>query len=71
MAAPKLYLLTNDDEINTLLEKLERVFDTGAVSLLQVRRKSTLKLYDLATVYREAELIVSLANDYEDRKSVV
>ena len=65
MAAPKLYLLTNDDEINTLLEKLERVFDTGAVSLLQVRRKSTLKLYDLATVYREAELIVSLANDYD------
>ncbi len=39
MAAPKLYLLTNDDEVNTLLEKLERVFDTGAVSLLQVRRK--------------------------------
>ena len=41
------------------------MFDTGAVSLLQVRRKSTLKLYDLATVYREAEMIVSLANDYD------
>lgn len=64
MAAPKLYLLTNDDEIGTLLDKLERVFDTGAISLLQVRRKSTLKLYDLATVYRETEIIVSLANDY-------
>ena len=62
---PKLYLLTNDDELTTLLDKLERVFDTGAVSLLQVRRKSTLKLYDLATVYREAEMIVSLANDYD------
>ncbi|WP_049235995.1 thiamine phosphate synthase [Moraxella canis] len=62
--APKLYLLTNDDELSTLLDKLERVFDTGTVSLLQVRRKSTLKLYDLATVYREAEMIVSLASDY-------
>ncbi|OOS06363.1 thiamine-phosphate diphosphorylase [Moraxella cuniculi DSM 21768] len=63
--APKLYLLTNDDELTTLLDKLQRVFDTGAVSLLQIRRKSTLKLYDLATVYREAEMIVSLANDYD------
>ncbi|MFB6349622.1 thiamine phosphate synthase [Moraxella marmotae] len=62
--APKLYLLTNDDEISTLLDKLERAFDTGAVSLLQIRRKSTLKLYDLATVYKEAEMIVSLASDY-------
>lgn len=63
--APKLYLLTNDDEISTLLDKLERAFDTGAVSLLQIRRKVTLKQFDLATVYKEAELLVSLANDYD------
>ncbi|MDO4894417.1 MULTISPECIES: thiamine phosphate synthase [Moraxella] len=63
--APKLYLLTNDDEIDTLLDKLQRAFETGAVSLLQIRRKATLKQYDLATVYREAELIISLANDYD------
>ncbi len=62
--SPKLYLLTNDDEIRTLIDKLERVFDTGAVDLLQIRRKNTLKLYDLATIYQEAELLVSLANDY-------
>lgn len=62
---PKLYLLTNDDDITTLIEKLERVLATGVVSLLQIRRKATLKQYDLATVYKEAELIVSLANDYD------
>ncbi|WP_294033055.1 thiamine phosphate synthase [uncultured Moraxella sp.] len=62
---PKLYLLTNDDDIATLIDKLERVLATGVVSLLQIRRKATLKQYDLATVYKEAELIVSLANDYD------
>lgn len=62
--SPKLYLLTNDDEIHTLLDKLERAFDTGVISLLQIRRKATLKQYDLATVYQEAELLVSLASDY-------
>lgn len=62
---PKLYLLTNDDEISTLLDKLERALDTGAVSLLQIRRKATLKQYDLATVYQEAELLVSLADRYD------
>lgn len=63
--APKLYLLTNDDDIHTLLDKLERVLSTGVVSLLQIRRKATLKQFDLATVYKEAELIVSLTNDYD------
>lgn len=62
---PKLYLLTNDDDIATLIDKLERVLATGVVSMLQIRRKATLKQYDLATVYKEAELIVSLANDYD------
>lgn len=65
MQPPKLYLLTNDDEISTLLDKLERAFDTGAISLLQIRRKATLHQFDLATVYREAELLVSLANEYQ------
>lgn len=62
--APKLYLLTNDDEISTLLDKLERAFDTGVVSLLQIRRKSTFQQYDLITLYQETELLVSLADKY-------
>ncbi|MDO4896418.1 MAG: thiamine phosphate synthase [Moraxella sp.] len=61
---PKLYLLTNDDPIQTLLDKLERAFDTGAVSLLQVRRKNTLLQFDLISLYQEAELLVSLADRY-------
>lgn len=64
MTPPKLYLLTNDDEISTLIDKLERALDTGVISLLQIRRKATLQQFDLATVYREAELLVSLASDY-------
>lgn len=62
---PKLYLLTNDDEIETLLDKLERAFDTGMISLLQIRRKNTLQQYDLMTLYQETELIVSLASRYD------
>ncbi|MFA9485362.1 MULTISPECIES: thiamine phosphate synthase [unclassified Moraxella] len=62
---PKLYLLTNDDEISTLLDKLERALDTGVISLLQIRRKTTLRQYDLATVYQETELLVSLADKYD------
>lgn len=65
MSSPKLYLLTNDDEITTLIDKLERALDTGVVSLLQIRRKATLKQYDLATVYQEAELLVNLADKYD------
>ncbi|MDO4699947.1 MAG: thiamine phosphate synthase [Moraxella sp.] len=61
---PKLYLLTNDDVIDTLLDKLERALDTGAVSLLQIRRKSTFLQYDLVTLYQETELLVSLADKY-------
>ncbi len=61
---PKLYLLTNDDPVGTLLDKLERAFDTGAIDLLQVRRKHTLQQFNLATLYQETELIVALANEY-------
>lgn len=61
---PKLYLLTNDDPIDTLLDKLECAFETGAVSLLQIRRKNT-QLQDLASLYQEAELLISLADRYD------
>ena len=63
-SSPKLYLLTNDDPIDTLLDKLERAFDTGVISLLQVRRKNTLQQFDLVTLYQEAELLVDLASRY-------
>lgn len=62
---PKLYLLTNDDEIETLLDKLECALDTGVISLLQIRRKNTLQQYDLITLYQETEQIVSLASRYD------
>lgn len=61
---PKLYLLTNDDPIQTLMDKLERVFDTGVISLLQIRRKNTSLKFDLMSLYQEAELLVSLADRY-------
>lgn len=64
LTAPKLYLLTNDDPIETLLDKLARALDTGAVDLLQVRRKRTLQQFDLVTLYQETELIVALASEY-------
>ena len=63
-SSPKLYLLTNDDPIDTLLDKLERAFDTGVISLLQVRRKNTLQQFDLVTLYQEAELLVELASHF-------
>ncbi len=63
-SSPKLYLLTNDDPIDTLLDKLERAFDTGVISLLQVRRKNTLQQFDLVTLYQETELLVDLASRY-------
>lgn len=37
--APKLYLLTNDDEFALLYAKLEAALATGLVALLQIRRK--------------------------------
>lgn len=61
---PKLYLLTNDDPIGLLLEKLERAFDTGAIDVLQIRRKNAVLQSDLVSLYQEAELLVSLADEY-------
>lgn len=65
MIAPKLYLLTSDDDIQTLSDKLERVFDTGVVSLLQIRRRHTVHAFDLITLYRETEILISLADKYD------
>lgn len=64
MPAPKLYLLTSDDDIHTLSDKLERVFDVGVVSLLQIRRRHTAHVFDLITLYQETEILISLADKY-------
>lgn len=63
--APKLYLLTNDDEFAVLYAKLEAAFAIGLIALLQIRRKKTLQLPDGATkLYDEALQIVRLAKTY-------
>ncbi len=65
-ALPKLYLLTNDDEFELLMAKLEVALATGAIKLLQIRRKKVLALVDgAAQLYREAQQIVALANKYQ------
>ena len=64
--APKLYLLTNDDEFAVLHAKLEAAFATGLIALLQIRRKKTLQLPDgAAKLYDEALQIVRLAKNYD------
>ncbi|MDO5050428.1 MAG: thiamine phosphate synthase [Moraxella equi] len=65
MTAPKLYLLTSDEDIHTLSDKLERAFDTGVVSLLQIRRQQTAHVFDLITLYQETEILISLADKYD------
>ena len=63
--APKLYLLTNDDEFALLYRKLETAFATGFIALLQIRRKQTLTLSNGASkLYDEALQIVRLAKTY-------
>lgn len=63
--APKLYLLTNDDEFVVLYAKLEAALATGLVALLQIRRKKTLQSANgKAELYEEARQIVSLARAY-------
>lgn len=64
MPAPKLYLLTNNENIHTLSDKLERAFDTGVISLLQIRRHQTVRVFDLITLYQETEILISLADKY-------
>lgn len=66
--APKLYLLTNDDEFAILYRKLDAALATGLIGLLQVRRKKTLQLVDGASkLYEEACQIVQLAKTYRVR----
>ena len=60
--APKLYLLTNDDDFAVLYQKLDRALASGLVALLQIRRKKTLSLPNGAsTLFKEAEEIIKLA----------
>ena len=64
--APKLYLLTNDDEFAVLYAKLEAALATGLVALLQIRRKKTLQSVNgKAKLYEEAQQIVSLAKAHD------
>mgnify|MGYP007125779804 CR=1 FL=1 len=60
--APRLYLLTNDDEFAVLYAKLEAALATGLVALLQIRRKKTLQsVNSKEKLYEEAQQIVYLA----------
>ena len=63
--APKLYLLTNDDEFTVLYAKLEAALATGLIRLLQIRRKKTLQSANgAAELYNEAAQIVRLAKSH-------
>ena len=65
LTAPKLYLLTNDDDFAVLYQKLDRALASGLVALLQIRRKKTLSLPNGAsTLFKEAEEITKLAKMY-------
>lgn len=64
--APKLYLLTNDDEFAVLYAKLEAALATGFIGLLQIRRKKILQLADgELKLHDEAQHIVCLAKTYK------
>ncbi len=63
--APKLYLLTNDDEFAVLYAKLEVALATGLIGLLQIRRKQVLAMADgQQRLYNEAQKIIELATTY-------
>lgn len=63
--APKLYLLTNDDNFDLLYRKLEIALATGLIALLQIRRKHVLAMPNgQATLYSEVVKIVALAKEY-------
>ncbi|MGB2786418.1 thiamine phosphate synthase [Psychrobacter sp.] len=65
ISAPKLYLLTNDDEFALLYRKLEAALATGFIALLQIRRKQILALPDgESRLYEEVRQIVELAKAY-------
>ena len=63
---PKLYLLTNDDSISSLLAKLKAAFATGLIAVVQIRRKQVLAQPNGAQqLYDEALKIVALAQQYK------
>ena len=63
---PRLYLLTNDDELELLLAKLKAAFATGLIGLIQIRRKQVLaKPHGSEQLYNEALQIVALAQEYQ------
>lgn len=57
---PKLYLLTNEDPLPLLLDKLTRALASGAVDVLQIRRK-----HAIADIRSEIEAILVLCQDYD------
>jgi len=62
---PKLYLLTNDDPLDVLQQKLSAAFATGAVGLLQIRRKQVLAQKNgREQLYTEAKALIALAQQY-------
>ncbi len=66
LTIPQLYLLTNDDEFEVLMAKLETALATGSIALLQIRRKKVLSSVNGATqLYEEALQIVALAKKYQ------
>ena len=56
-----LYLITNDDPIQLLLEKLETALATGHIAILQYRRKKIEKINQPS----EVELIKVLCEKYQ------
>ncbi len=65
-APPRLYLLTNDDDLKLLLAKLKAAFATGLIGLIQIRRKQVLaKINGQEQLYNEALQIVALAQQYQ------
>lgn len=63
--APRLYLLTNDDEFELLYAKLEAALATSTIGLLQIRRKQILSCPNgQEKLQAEAVKIVALAKRY-------
>jgi thiamine-phosphate pyrophosphorylase len=66
LTAPRLYLLTNDDDFELLYSKLKIALATGTIALLQIRRKQLLAQTDGQNkLYHEAKQIVALAQQYQ------
>lgn len=66
MITPKLYLLTNDDDISLLLTKLKAAFATNLIAVVQIRRKQVLAQPNGSQqLCDEALKIVALAQQYK------